>query len=71
MAQRLTYWRRFMPAIKNLTDLTRLPAQTLTRAGLPKAVAPAGTSRLTTLRAPTTVSSLLETPGRMIAAAPI
>jgi hypothetical protein len=71
MAQRLTYWRRSMPAIKNLTDLTRLPAQTLTRAGLPKAVAPAGTSRLTTLRAPTTVSSPLETPGRMIAAAPI
>jgi hypothetical protein len=42
-----------------------------TRAGLPKAVAPAGTSRVTTLPVPTSASSPMETPGKMIAPPPI
>jgi hypothetical protein len=41
------------------------------RAGLPKAVAPAGTSRVTTLPAPISASSPMLTPGRMIAPPPI
>src|SRR5689334_1622849 len=44
---------------------------TRTRAGLPKAVAPAGTSRVTTLPAPISASSPMATPGRIIAPAPI
>ena len=45
--------------------------QARTRAGFPKAVAPAGTSRVTTLPAPISAPSSIETPGRMIAPPPI
>src|SRR5262249_38058895 len=41
------------------------------RAGLPKAAAPAGTSRVTTLPAPISASSPMDTPGRTMAPAPI
>jgi hypothetical protein len=41
------------------------------RPGFPATVAPAGTSRVTTLPAPTTASSPIVTLGRMIAPPPI
>jgi hypothetical protein len=41
------------------------------RAGLPVTVWPAATSRVTTLPAPITASSPIETPGRMMAPPPI
>ena len=47
---------------------TRIPA---IRAGLLRAVAPAGTSRVTTLPAPITALSPMVTPGKMIAPPPI
>jgi hypothetical protein len=41
------------------------------RAGLPATAAPSGTSRVTTLPAPTMALSPMRTPGRMIAPPPI
>jgi hypothetical protein len=55
---------------KNLTDKSH-QAGLCTRAGLPKTVAPAGTSRVTTLPAPMSAPSPILIPGRMIAPPPV
>jgi len=47
------------------------PLRLKTLAGLPTAVAPGGTSRVTTLPAPTIASSPMLTPGKTIAPPPI
>lgn len=58
------------PSGRNLTDGIH-QARGYTRAGLPKAVAPAGTSRVTTLPAPISALSAIETPCKTMAPAPI
>jgi hypothetical protein len=54
-----------------LTLLHAAQRQPRTRAGLPNAVAPTVTSRVTILPAPITALSPIDTPGRMIAPPPI
>lgn len=70
---RQSLWRRWVDRARERAGLIdhRTTLSVRTRAGLPKAVAPAGMSRVTTLPAPISASSPMLTPGRMIAPPPI